>query len=215
MAAIHPDDPLMSIGQHTLLFRARRGLSVALAVADVFARGCDLEALQAKNARAPLEGDEATAFKKLLSASAYVSAFSFASYLLQLIDGEGEPPNDIPEPDFLFDTRAGCAEIAGRRPRPGDRRRQGRRRSDDAGARLRARRDGRAAQPQGPLRRHRPFRGSAHQDRPRRLHHRRFRRRAGQEVEAAGDDLQEAGRGRRQPHRQIPVGQARQDGDGL
>ena len=104
VAAIHPDDPLMTIGQHTLLFRARRGLSVALAVADVFARGCDLEALQAKNARAPLAGDEATAFKKLLSASAYVSAFSFASYLLQLIDSEGEPPNDIAEPDFLFDT---------------------------------------------------------------------------------------------------------------
>jgi hypothetical protein len=104
VAAIKPDDPLMGIAQHTLLFRARRGLAVSLAVADVFARGCDLEALQAKNARAPLEGDEAVAFKKLLSASAYVSAFGFASYLLQLIDGEGEPPNDIDEPDFLFDT---------------------------------------------------------------------------------------------------------------
>ena len=43
-------------------------------------------------------------FKKLLSASAYVSAFSLASYLLQLIDSDGEPPNDIAEPDFLFDT---------------------------------------------------------------------------------------------------------------
>jgi ATPase family associated with various cellular activities (AAA) len=104
VAAIRPDDQLMSIGQHTLLFRARRGLSVALAVADVFARSCDLESLQAKNARAPLEGEEATLFRKLLSASAYVSAFCFASYLLQLIDSEGEPPNDIAEPDFLFDT---------------------------------------------------------------------------------------------------------------
>ena len=64
VAAIHPDDPLMSIGQHTLLFRARRGLAVALAVADVFARGSDLEALQAKNARAPLEGDEADALQE-------------------------------------------------------------------------------------------------------------------------------------------------------
>ena len=104
VAAIHPDDQLMSIPQHTLLFRARRGLAIALAISDVFAEGSDLESLQAKNTRAPLEGDEATAFKKLLSASAYVSAFSFASYLLQLIDGEGEPPNDIAEPDFLFDT---------------------------------------------------------------------------------------------------------------
>ncbi|MCO5070495.1 MAG: AAA family ATPase [Rhizobiaceae bacterium] len=102
--AVKPDDPLMGIGQHTLLYRARRGLAVSLAIADVFARGNDLESLQAKNARAPLEGDEATHFKKLLSASAYVCAFSFASYLSQLIDSEGEPPNDVDEPDFLFDT---------------------------------------------------------------------------------------------------------------
>ncbi|TPL02081.1 MULTISPECIES: ATP-binding protein [unclassified Mesorhizobium] len=104
VAAIHPDDQLMSIPQHTLLYRARRGLAIALAISDVFAEGSDLESLQARNARAPLEGDEAATFKKLLSASAYVSAFSFASYLFQLIDGDGEAPNDIPEPDFLFDT---------------------------------------------------------------------------------------------------------------
>jgi hypothetical protein len=104
IAAVRPDDQLLSIPQHTLLFRTRRGLAVALAIADVFARSSELENLQAKNARAPLEGEEATHYKKLLSAAAYVSAFSFASYLLQLIDGEGEPPNDIAEPDFLFDT---------------------------------------------------------------------------------------------------------------
>jgi hypothetical protein len=104
VAAIRPDDQLMTIGQHALLYRARRGLSVALAIGDVFARSNDLESLAAKNARAPLEGDEAAHFKKLLSASAYVSAFSFASYLAQLIDGDGEPPNDIKEPDLLFDT---------------------------------------------------------------------------------------------------------------
>ncbi|MDW6022241.1 AAA family ATPase [Mesorhizobium sp. BAC0120] len=104
VAAIRPDDPLMGIAQHTLLYRARRGLQVALAIAAIFAEGTDLESLQAKNARAPLEGDEAAKFKQLLSAAAYISAFSFASYLLQLVDSEGEPPNDIDEPDFLFDT---------------------------------------------------------------------------------------------------------------
>lgn len=104
VGAIRPDDQLMSIPQHTLLFRARRGIAVALAVSDVFSRSTDLEALQAKNARAPLEGDEATHFKKLLSASAYVAAFSLASYLAQLIDSDGEAPNDVAEPDFLFDT---------------------------------------------------------------------------------------------------------------
>ncbi|MBU2149068.1 MAG: ATP-binding protein [Alphaproteobacteria bacterium] len=104
VAAIRPDDQLMSIPQHTLLYRARRGISIALAVAAVFAEGSDLESLQARNARAPLEGEDASVFKKLLSASAYISAFSFASYLLQLIEADGEAPNDIQEPDFLFDT---------------------------------------------------------------------------------------------------------------
>lgn len=104
VAAVRPDDQLLSIPQHTLLYRARRGISIALAVADVFSRAGELESLQAKNARAPLEGDDASRFKKLLSASAYVSAFAFASYLLQLIDSDGEAPNDIKEPDFLFDT---------------------------------------------------------------------------------------------------------------
>ncbi|AWC22898.1 AAA family ATPase, CDC48 subfamily [Aminobacter sp. MSH1] len=104
VAAIRPDDQLMSIPQHTLLFRARRGIAVALAVSDVFSRSTDLEALQAKNARTPLEGDEASHFKKLLSASAYVAAFTLASYLAQLIDSDGEAPNDVTEPDFLFDT---------------------------------------------------------------------------------------------------------------
>ena len=104
VASVRPDDQLMSIPQHTLLYRARRGIAIALAVSDVFGRGTDLEGLQARNARAPLEGEDASHFKKLLSASAYVSAFALASYLTQLIDSDGEAPNDIKEPDFLFDT---------------------------------------------------------------------------------------------------------------
>jgi len=104
VGSIRPDDPLMSIGQHALLFRTRRGIAIALAVAGVFGQGSELEALQAKNARAPLEGDEATRFKKLLSASAYVAAFAFAAYLAQFVESDGEAPNDTPEPDFLFDT---------------------------------------------------------------------------------------------------------------
>jgi len=104
VGSIRADDPLMSIAQHTLLYRARRGIAVALAIATVFAEGTDLESLQAKNTRSPLEGDEATQFKKLLGASAYVAAFALASYLAQLIDSDGEAPNDIAEPDFLFDT---------------------------------------------------------------------------------------------------------------
>lgn len=104
VASVRPDDPLMGIAPHALLVRTRRGLGVALAVADVFARSTDLEGLQARNARAPLEGGDAASFKALLAASAYVAAFSFASFLGQTLDGEGEPPNDVAEPDFLFDT---------------------------------------------------------------------------------------------------------------
>ena len=104
VASIRADDPMLSILQHTLLYRARRGLAVALAVSDVFARSTSLEALQAKNTRAPLEGEDAATFKRLVSASAYVAAFAFASYLVQTIEADGEPPNDVAEPDFLFDT---------------------------------------------------------------------------------------------------------------
>jgi hypothetical protein len=104
VAALRPGDQLLSIPQHALLFRARRGLEVALAIGDVFAKASDLESLQARNLHAPLQGEEATRYKKLLSASAYVAAFAFASYLLQLIDGESEPVNDTDAPDLLFDT---------------------------------------------------------------------------------------------------------------
>jgi hypothetical protein len=105
IAATRPDDPLLSIAQHTLLYRARRGIAVALAVGDVFARASDLETLQAKNSRSQLEGDDASAYKRLLAASAYVAAFAFASYLLQLVESDAEAPGDVKEPDFLFDTQ--------------------------------------------------------------------------------------------------------------
>jgi hypothetical protein len=104
IAAVRPDDPMMSILQHTVLYRARRGLAVALAVADVFARTSPLESLQARNAHTPLQGEEAAHYKRLLSAAAYVAAFTFCSYLLQLLESDGEAPNDVPEPDYLFDT---------------------------------------------------------------------------------------------------------------
>ena len=58
--AIGKGDQLLSIPAHTLLFRARRGLAIALAVGDVFAQGSALESLQAQNRRAPLEGADAT-----------------------------------------------------------------------------------------------------------------------------------------------------------
>ncbi|MFT2212215.1 AAA family ATPase [Rhizobium giardinii] len=102
--AVRTGDPLMSPAQHALLYRSRRGLQVALAVADVFARQTNLEGLQYRNATAPLAGEDAAQFKALLSASAYVAAFTFAAYLGSTLAGEGEPVEDGAEPDFLFDT---------------------------------------------------------------------------------------------------------------
>jgi energy-coupling factor transporter ATP-binding protein EcfA2 len=76
-----------------------------MAVADIFARSTALEELQAKNARAPLEGEDVAHYKRLLSAAAYVAAFTFASYLLQTVESETEAPDDVHEPDFVFDTQ--------------------------------------------------------------------------------------------------------------
>jgi hypothetical protein len=69
-----------------------------------FRKQTDLESLQSRNAGAPLQGEEAERFKRLLAASAYVAAFTLAAYILQTVDGESEPANDTEEPDFQFDT---------------------------------------------------------------------------------------------------------------
>ncbi|WP_421591965.1 AAA family ATPase [Shinella sp. M27] len=102
--SVHAADPLLSPQQHAVLFRSRRGLQVALAVSDVFSRQTNLEGLQARNLASPLAGDEANQFKALLSASAYIAAFTFAAYLGATLLGEGEPVEDGGEPDYLFDT---------------------------------------------------------------------------------------------------------------
>ncbi|MFZ2100753.1 MAG: AAA family ATPase [Oricola sp.] len=104
IGAIRPDDQMMTPVQHNLLYRTRRGIAVALAVVDVFSRQTELESLQSRNLSAPLQGDEAVRFKTLVNAAAYISAFTLAAYLLQMLDGGTEPVNDPDEPDFLFDT---------------------------------------------------------------------------------------------------------------
>jgi hypothetical protein len=108
--AIRPGDQMLSPAQHALLYRTRRGIMVGLAVADVFARQTNLEGLQARNAAAPLQGQDAETFKGLLAAAAYVAAFSVAAYLSVTLSGEGEPAEDVPEPDYLFDTPQDAAK---------------------------------------------------------------------------------------------------------
>ena len=104
IANLPPQDTMLSIPQHALLYRTRRGIAVALAVADTFGRQTDLEDLKARNLGAPLQGEEAQRFRDLLAASSYVAAFSFAAYLLQTLDGESEPADDTGEPKIEFDT---------------------------------------------------------------------------------------------------------------
>jgi hypothetical protein len=102
--SVRAGDQMLSPNQHSLLFRARRAIMVGLAVADVFGRQTNLETLQSRNASSPLAGPEAENFKGLLAAAAYVAAFTFAAYLGVTLPGEGEPAEDVAEPDYLFDT---------------------------------------------------------------------------------------------------------------
>src|SRR5918996_3142493 len=53
VAAIRPDDQLMTIGQHALLYRARRGLAVGPPLPGGFPPSCDPQNLQDQNARGP------------------------------------------------------------------------------------------------------------------------------------------------------------------
>ncbi|MDJ0613142.1 MAG: AAA family ATPase [Rhizobiaceae bacterium] len=104
LSSISADDSMLSPVQHNILFKTRRALAVALAIADEFAQQTGLDALRSKNASSSLEGDEATKFRSLLEASSYVAAFSAAAYLHQFVEATGEPANDVEEPSFNFDT---------------------------------------------------------------------------------------------------------------
>ncbi|MEM9278303.1 MAG: AAA family ATPase, partial [Pseudomonadota bacterium] len=104
LSAVTSDDNMLSPVQHGILFKTRRALAVALAVADEFAQQTGLDALRSKNASSALEGDEATQYRTLLEASGYVAAFAAAAYLHQFVETAGEPANDVEEPNFNFDT---------------------------------------------------------------------------------------------------------------
>lgn len=104
IAAVNPDDSMMSLAQHGLLYKTRRALAVALAVGDLFGQQTGLDALTRKNVGGDLSADEMQRFRSLVEASAYIVAFSASAYLLQMLPEEGEPASDVEEPDFLFDT---------------------------------------------------------------------------------------------------------------
>ena len=104
IASLSEGDALLSLGQHGLLYKTRRSLAVALALVDLFGEQTGLDSLTDKNRGGNLAGDDAERFRGLLESAAYIAAFSASAYLLQMLPEEGEPANDVTEPDFLFDT---------------------------------------------------------------------------------------------------------------
>ncbi len=104
ISAVHPNDSMLSVEQHTLAYRLRRSMAVGFAVQDVFARQSELEFLTAENRSSPLSGDKATRFHKLLAASAFITAFTTASYILQTMESNGDAASDFPDVEFAFET---------------------------------------------------------------------------------------------------------------
>ena len=104
LSAVNTDDRMLSLVQHGILYKTRRAISVALAVSDMFAKQTGLDALKQRNASAMLEGDKAERFRGLIEASSYVSAFSAAAYLKQMVEAGSDSPKDVSPPDWNFDT---------------------------------------------------------------------------------------------------------------
>ncbi len=104
ISAISPEDSMLSLAQHSLAYRLRRGLAVGLAVGDVFARQTELESLSSENKTSALSGDKAAQFHKLMAASAFVCLFTAASYLSQTLEAGGESTKKPDEPDVDLDT---------------------------------------------------------------------------------------------------------------
>ena len=104
LSAISSDDRMLSPAQHGILYKARRGISVALAVGDLFAKQTGLDALKQRNASSILEGEKAERFRGLVEASSYVAAFSAAAYLKQMVESGSEAANDVDAPNWNFDT---------------------------------------------------------------------------------------------------------------
>ena len=104
LGGIKADDRMLSPVQHGILYKTRRAISVALAVADLFAKQTGLDALKARNASSTLEGDKAERFRGLIEASSYVAAFSAVAYLKQMVEAGSEPASEVEPPQWNFDT---------------------------------------------------------------------------------------------------------------
>ncbi|MEL6947061.1 MAG: AAA family ATPase [Pseudomonadota bacterium] len=104
VSAVSPEDGMLSLAQHGLVYKTRRAVAVALAIVDKFSEQTGLDALTKKNASGDLAGADLERFRPMVESSAYIAAFAASAYLLQMLPDEGEAASDVPEPDFLFDT---------------------------------------------------------------------------------------------------------------
>ena len=218
--AVDDEDPLQSETQAHVLRSARRAIAVAEAVVALYAELTPLQQMLQQNKQGRLAESQKAEFSELLSAASIVALFTFANMLGFLTRGSGEP--DIQEIEVgdaeeivLDDPNTALkgalweldAKIA---------------RHADGDAKLAAVVDAfaetlmkevalRAAgarQLDAFVAPHLPGRGGRFPDR--RLHPGPPRRGADPD-----HDLQEAGGGRRQPHRQASMPEAGQDADGV
>ena len=104
LGAVKQDDRMLSPIQHGILYKTRRAITIGLAVSDLFAKQTGLDALKQRNASSTLEGDKAERFRGLIEASSYVSAFSAAAYLKQMIEAGSEAASEVDAPEWNFDT---------------------------------------------------------------------------------------------------------------
>ncbi len=101
IAAITPNEGLLTPRQHGLLYGMRRAAAIGLAVAASYGVASGLEELTKQNARAALQNADADRLRAMNGAAAYVAGFAAAAFILATIDGDADPEtNSDPQPNF-------------------------------------------------------------------------------------------------------------------
>jgi hypothetical protein len=103
VAAVTPEEGILTPRQHGLVYAVRRGAGIALAVAGNFAASSGLDQLLQANARAALAGADADRLHRLNQGAAYCAAHAAAAFILHAVEGDSDPAAKH-EPEPLFDT---------------------------------------------------------------------------------------------------------------
>ena len=101
IAAVTPNEGLLTPRQHGLLYETRRAGAIGLAVATNYGVASGLEELTKQNARAALQGADADRLRGMNGAAAYVAGFAAAAFILATLDGDADPETKgDPQPNF-------------------------------------------------------------------------------------------------------------------